>query len=107
MEIGLPDHIVAVPKRDFSSAWEAFGEENEYDETFALSSIATLEDAVAKLQQYLGMAPCEHSDRIPEGKSQHALLLSGVYRGGYEVLARIRLALDRSDQSVNMNITVR
>lgn len=50
------------------------------------------------------MQPCERTDRVPEGKSSHALLLAGVYRGGTDVLVKARLAFD---QGVTMNIIVR
>lgn len=53
------------------------------------------------------MGPCERTDRVQEGKSSHLLLLAGVFRGGHEVLAKVRLALDPADQSVTMNIIVR
>ena len=33
----------------------------------------------------LGLAACERSDRVPEGKSQHTVVLSGIFRGGFEV----------------------
>lgn len=64
-------------------------------------------DAVKKLQEFLGLAPCEHTDKVPDGKSSHTLLMSGVFRGGHDILARIRLVLDPVDQTVTMNIVVR
>ncbi|VDN20284.1 unnamed protein product [Gongylonema pulchrum] len=54
-----------------------------------------------------GMAPCERTDRVPEGKSAHTLLLSGIYRGGYEFLAKIRFVLDPVDKTVTMNLLLR
>uniref|UniRef100_A0A1I7XS82 Adaptin_N domain-containing protein n=1 Tax=Heterorhabditis bacteriophora TaxID=37862 RepID=A0A1I7XS82_HETBA len=33
----------------------------------------------------LGMCPCERSDRVPEGKTQHTFYLAGVFRGGREL----------------------
>ena len=44
------------------------GAENELEDTFALSSMKTLEEAVKTITQFLGMQPCERSD-VPEGKS--------------------------------------
>ena len=44
------------------------------------------------------------SRKVPEGKSSHALLLSGVFRGGHEVLVRAKLALS---DGVAMQLTVR
>lgn len=62
-------------------------------------------DAVKQIIQFMGMQPCERSDKIPEGKSSHSLYLAGVYRGGHDALVRAKLAL--SDQGVTMQLTVR
>ena len=64
----------------------------------------TLEEAVKQVSQYLGLQACERSDKVPEGKSSHALFLAGVFRGGYEVLVRAKLALS---DGVTMQLTVR
>lgn len=61
-------------------------------------------EAVKQIIDYLGMQPCERSDKVPAEKSSHALLLAGMYRGGHDVLVRARLA---ADQGVTMNISVR
>lgn len=50
------------------------------------------------------MQPCERSDKIPEGKVHHVLILSGVYRGGHEILVRAKLVLK---DGVQMQLTVR
>lgn len=59
------------------------------------------------LLKCIGLYPVEHSDRVPEGKSSHTLLLSGIFRGGIDVLCRIKMALDPVDQTVTINLTVR
>ena len=61
-------------------------------------------DAVKNIIQFLGMQPCERSDKVPEGKSSHTLYLAGMYRGGHDVLVRAKLALN---DGVTMQITVR
>lgn len=78
---------------------------------------------------FLGMQPCERSDKVPENKNSHVLflagvcltslhvmvwtlvcaqsdlsLLSGVFRGGHDVLVRARLALA---DGVTMQVAVR
>lgn len=63
-----------------------------------------LTEAVKQIIEHLGMQPCERTDRVPEGKSSHVLLLAGVYRGNQDVLVKTRLAFD---QGVTMNIVVR
>ena len=62
-------------------------------------------DAVKNIIQYLGMQPCERSDKVPDGKSSHSLYLAGVYRGGHDALVRAKLAL--TDSGVTMQLTVR
>ncbi|XP_069085421.1 coatomer subunit gamma-2 isoform X1 [Pleurodeles waltl] len=104
MEVTLSDHIQKVLKPNFSAAWEEVGDENEKEETFALASIKTLEEAVSNIIKFLGMQPCERSDKVPENKNSHTLYLAGVYRGGSDVLVRSRLALA---DGVTMQVTVR
>ena len=61
-------------------------------------------EAVKNIITFLGMQPCERSDKTTEGKSSHTLYLAGVYRGGYDILVRAKLALH---DGVTMQITVR
>ena len=61
-------------------------------------------EAVKNIIQFIGLQPCERSDKVPEEKSSHTLLLSGVYRGGFDVLVRAKLALA---DGVTMQLTVR
>ena len=68
-------------------------------------NIDCLSDAVKNIIQYLGMQPCERSDKVPEGKSSHTLYLAGVYRGGHDALVRAKLAM--TDSGVTMQMTVR
>ena len=66
-------------KGNFAAAWEELGEENELEDTYSLP-FKTLDEAVKNIVMYLGLQPCERSDKVPEGKSSHTLLLSGVFR---------------------------
>ncbi len=77
VELTVADYIQRAMKANFGAAWEELGATNELEDTFALSSFKTLEDAVKNIVQFLGMQPCERSDKVPEGKSSHTLLLSG------------------------------
>ena len=63
-------------------------------------------DAVKQISQFMGMQPCERSDRVPENKLSHTLLLAGVYRGGHDVLVRASLVVD-ADEGVKMRLAVR
>ncbi|XP_029471888.1 coatomer subunit gamma-2 [Rhinatrema bivittatum] len=104
LEVTLADHVQKVLKPNFAAAWEEVGDKYEKEETFALSSIKTLEEAVSNIIKFLGMQPCERSDKVAENKNSHTLYLAGVYRGGYDVLVRSRLALA---DGVTMQVTVR
>jgi len=104
IDISVADYVQRVMKGNFSSAWEELGAENELEDTYSLATMKTLEEAVKNIVLYLGLQPCERSDKVPEGKSAHTLLLSGVYRGGHEVLVRAKLALS---DGVAMQLTVR
>ena len=53
---------------------------------------------------FMGMQPCERSDKVEGDKASHTLLLAGVFRGGHDVLVKARLA---RSQGVTMKITVR
>lgn len=103
-EITVADHIQKVLKADWAAAWEELGPQNELEDTFALSSMNTLQEAVKQIHSFLGMQACERSDNVPEGKSAHVLLLAGVFRGGHAVLVRARLALSNG---VTMKLSVR
>jgi len=104
IDISVADYVQRVMKGNFSSAWEELGAENELEDTYSLATMKTLEEAIKNIILYLGLQPCERSDKVAEGKSSHTLLLSGVYRGGHEVLVRAKLALS---EGVAMQLTVR
>jgi len=72
---------------------------------FNWSTYFIFAEAVKNVIQFMGMQPCERSDKVPEGKSSHTLYLGGVYRGGHDVLVRSKLAL--TENGVTMQITVR
>merc|ERR1712227_982440 len=104
LDITVADYVQRVMKGNFAAAWEELGEENELEDTYSLP-FKTLDEAVKNLCMYLGLQPCERSDKVPEGKSSHTLLLSGVFRGGFGVLVRAKLAL--TDGQVAMQLSVR
>merc|ERR1719336_3805604 len=103
LDITVADYVQRVMKGNFGAAWEELGEENELEDTYSLP-FKTLDEAVKNIVMYLGLQPCERSDRVPEGKNSHTLLLSGVFKGGVAVLVRARLALS---DTVAMQLTVR
>ncbi|KAG8539938.1 hypothetical protein GDO81_020094, partial [Engystomops pustulosus] len=77
VEVTVVDHIQKVLKPNFGAAWDEVGDDYEKEETFNLSTIKTLEDAVGNVIKFLGMQPCERSDKVPENKNAHTLYLAG------------------------------
>uniref|UniRef100_T1IMS8 Coatomer subunit gamma n=1 Tax=Strigamia maritima TaxID=126957 RepID=T1IMS8_STRMM len=105
LEVTLADHMQRVMKPNFAAAWEEVGAENELQDTYALSTVSTIDEAIKNIIQFLGMQPCERSDKVGEGKTSHTLFLSGTFRGGHECLVRAKLAA--LNEGVTMNLTVR
>lgn len=92
---------------DFSAAWDAAAAKGftKMEETFALGpSVNSLEGAIRSLTGFLGLDAVEQTNKVPANAAAHNLLLSGIFRGGKEVLARARLAL--SDNQVTMQLSV-
>ncbi|XP_048466134.1 coatomer subunit gamma-2 isoform X2 [Rhincodon typus] len=104
LEVTVSDHMQKVQKPNFIAAWDKIGDKFQKEETFALSSVKTLDEAVNNIISFLGMQPCERSDKVPENKNAHTLYLAGVFRGGFDVLVRARLAMA---DGVTMQVTVR
>merc|ERR1711912_199461 len=105
VELAVADHVQRIIKPNFQVAWDDMDEAEEGKDTYVLSTIPTLEQAVKDLQKFLGLYAQEKTDRIPEGQGSHTLLLAGVFRGGHDVLAKARLVL--SKDGVALELTVR
>ena len=79
LEITLGDQIQKINKANWAAAWdEAAPLCVEMEDTYSLSSMSTLEEAVKNIIQFLGLQPAERSDKVPEGKTTHTLLLAGT-----------------------------
>lgn len=96
-----------IVKPNFLAAWEEIDEECEMEETYQLSNFKTIEEAIKNVIVYMGMQPCERSDKVPEGRNAHTLYLAGVFRGTDEVLVRAKLALSHTTDGVTMKISAR
>ncbi len=105
LDMGVADFVQRTMKANFASAWEELGATNELGDTYDLAAFKTLDEAIKNIVKFLGTQPCERSDKVPEGRSSHTLLLAGVFRGGFEILVRAKLAL--SSDGVTMQLTVR
>ncbi|KAJ8947739.1 hypothetical protein NQ318_018001 [Aromia moschata] len=105
IEITLGDQIQKVSKVNWAAAWEeAASTSIEMEDTYSLSTMNSLDEAVKNIVQFLGLQPAERSDKVPEGKNVHTLLLAGVFRGGIDILVRAKLVYT---DSVTMQLTVR
>lgn len=76
VDVNLSDHIFGVTRPNFASSWDELTTERE--ETYALSNANTIPEAVKNIIDFLGMHPCDRSDRVPDGKSSHAVALAGM-----------------------------
>jgi coatomer protein complex subunit gamma len=84
VEITTSDYVAPVLVPDFQTAWEKMGEDCQVVETYSLSTLKTLQAAVQELINFLGMSPCESSDKVT--KTRHILYLSGIFLGNVRVL---------------------
>ncbi|XP_017100937.2 coatomer subunit gamma isoform X1 [Drosophila bipectinata] len=106
LEITVADQIQKTKKNNFQVAWDAADSEEwlQAEDTFVLSAVTTLQDAVNTIVKILGLGAANLSEKVPEGTHLHTLLCSGTFRGGAEVLVRAKLALS---EGVTLNLTVR
>ncbi|XP_017122668.1 coatomer subunit gamma isoform X3 [Drosophila elegans] len=106
LELTMADQIQKTKKNNFQVAWDAADSEEwlQAEDTFVLSAVTTLQDAVNTIVKILGLGAANLSEKVPEGTHLHTLLCSGTFRGGAEVLVRAKLALS---EGVTLNLTVR
>lgn len=84
LEISLGDQIQRISKVNWGAAWEEASESAiEMEDTYSLSSMNTLDEAVKSIIQFLGLQPAERTDKVPEGKTTHTLLLAGKESSTY------------------------
>lgn len=74
------------------------------EDTYALSAVNTLQEAVNTILKFLGLASANMTEKVTEGVHTHTLLCSGTFRGGHDILVRSKLALS---DGVTMQLTVR
>jgi coatomer protein complex subunit gamma len=48
------DHVQKILKPNFAASWDEIGDENEVEDTYHLSEIESLEEAVKQIIQFLG-----------------------------------------------------
>ncbi|KAK4336637.1 hypothetical protein RND71_043749 [Anisodus tanguticus] len=110
-EVSLADYMQRITKNNFTATWEQLGEDTEVQETYSLSAYTSIEEAMKNVICFMGMQPCDRTDKLQHGKqtSHHNLKLTGFFRGEEEVLVEIKLAIDiyNPDAGVTMQISVR
>ncbi|XP_033167913.1 coatomer subunit gamma isoform X3 [Drosophila mauritiana] len=106
LELTVADQIQKTRKNNFQVSWDAADSEEwlQAEDTFVLSAVTTLQDAVNTIVKILGLGAANLSENVPEGTHLHTLLCSGTFRGGAEILVRAKLALS---EGVTLNLTVR
>ncbi|CAM9136613.1 unnamed protein product [Discosporangium mesarthrocarpum] len=105
LELSTADFMAKVSLGDFRMGWEHMGTDGEVLEKFALS-FRRLEDAVAGVVDFLGMMTCDGTGRVPSGKREHALHLSGIFVGDVAVLVRAQINMDQQGGCI-LKIAVR
>jgi coatomer protein complex subunit gamma len=93
------DYMIPAAVSDFRAVWTRLGEEEAFEckEQF-LMSVPTMKEASDYLINKLSLAPCEGTQRVPEGASQHNLLLSGTAINESTVLVRIMMQVNNGVQ---------
>lgn len=114
VDLVFADYMQRIVKSNFAIAWEAMDEEHEVEEVYQLTTFKTINEAVKNVVSFMGMQPCERSDRVStasDGRQlpSHTLLLAGVFKGITEVLVKAKLAINLNDpeSGVTMQISTR
>ena len=105
LDLFVADYMQRITKQDFHTVWDELGDDNEVEETYALSNFKSLDEAIKNLVTYMGMQVSDRTDRVPDGKTAHTVYMSGIFRGETEVLIRAKLAL--TPDGITMKLSVR
>eukprot|EP00172_Hildenbrandia_rubra_P002959 Plantae.Rhodophyta-Hildenbrandia_rubra.ctg4234.p1 GENE.Plantae.Rhodophyta-Hildenbrandia_rubra.ctg4234~~Plantae.Rhodophyta-Hildenbrandia_rubra.ctg4234.p1 ORF type:complete len:786 (+),score=154.13 Plantae.Rhodophyta-Hildenbrandia_rubra.ctg4234:2586-4943(+) len=89
---------------NFKNAWDALGADNEMADEFALDHDG-IQSAIDAVVEFLGMAPCEGTEKASERARSHILLLAGIFIPGFQVLMRVHIV--PTADGVGVNILVR
>lgn len=107
VEVVPGDFVQPVAAPGFAEEWEALTQEAQRMERYSLASIKSLQDAVAEVVAFLGMAPLGGSEVVQAPGKKHTMTLAGKFFGGVPVFARIRMMLDPSGAGVMIEVAVR
>ncbi|KAM7253442.1 hypothetical protein ACFE04_021596 [Oxalis oulophora] len=105
-EVVAADYVKKVGVSNFKNAWESMDPDNEHVDEYGLGQRESLTEAVNAVINLLGLQPCEGTESIPTNSRSHTCLLSGVFIGNVQVVARAQFGLD-SSKEVAMKLAVR
>ncbi|KRZ26940.1 Coatomer subunit gamma-2 [Trichinella pseudospiralis] len=105
VELGFSMQVKPM-KMNFNTIWEDLDGNVEVACTYSLPGYNSIQDAIDKILDCVGMAPCERSEKASKNKSAHVLLMAGMFRTGSMIAAQAKLALAPSGV-INANLKVR
>lgn len=102
-EITVADQIQKTKLNNFVVAWDGADSEGEkwicililtvlidsilewveLEDTYQLSAVSTLQDAVQTIIKFLGLGPANATEKVAEGTHTHTLLCSGKLTGDF------------------------
>ncbi|KAL5284673.1 COPG1 family protein [Megaselia abdita] len=105
-EISVADLILKTKKSNFNAIFDEANTEEwvEAEDTFALSTVSTIQEAVNSILKFLGLGPSQNTETVAEGTHTHTLLCSGTFKNGADILLKAKLALA---DGVTMHLTVK
>lgn len=109
IELKLADYIsprLLFNTTAFTNLWDELTASNESIETYELSHMHSILEAVTETISTLGLSVVANTDQIKERAVTHTLLLSGTFVGDVPVLVRCRLALNNAE-GIAMELAVR
>eukprot|EP00182_Erythrolobus_australicus_P005811 CAMPEP_0185830142 /NCGR_PEP_ID=MMETSP1353-20130828/649_1 /TAXON_ID=1077150 /ORGANISM="Erythrolobus australicus, Strain CCMP3124" /LENGTH=921 /DNA_ID=CAMNT_0028528003 /DNA_START=107 /DNA_END=2872 /DNA_ORIENTATION=- len=91
---------------NFKAAWDAVGDGAELSDSFSLGAHETVAAAVKAVVQFLGMAPCEGTDRVSDRAREHVLLMAGLVVPNVQAYVRAQFQL-QAEGGVALNLLIR
>lgn len=111
VDMSVADYIQRLAKNDFDVTWNELGPESEVEEVYALSSFKSIDEAIKNVICFMGMQPCDRSDRLIDSKNplHHTLKLVGMFRAEIPVLviAVLAISISQPEVGVTMKLQVR
>lgn len=106
LEITVSDQVQKTKKNNFVAEWDAADTEEwvEAEDTFVLSSVNNIQEAVNMVVKFLGLGLASATEKVSDTAKTHTLLCSGIFRGNIEILLKGKLV---QGDEVTMQLTVR